>query len=210
MALGDFEAIVSAVGLAKCGFSVQLARIMSIATRTGDDGSTSLLYGRRVAKTHPRVIAYGTLDELNASLGMARATATDAWVREVLLATQQELVGLMGELAVEDADRDRYLSSKLARLQEAHLARLDDVVATLEARSIAFTGWATPGGTLHAAALDVARTVCRRSEREVVGLAETGAVLNPLTLRYLNRLSDVLWLLARLDETSAAGGAATA
>ena len=174
----------------------------SIATRTGDDGTTALMYGRRVSKAHPRVAAYGTADELNAALGFARATAEDAWVKEVLLATQGELVGLMGELAVDDADRERYLKSKLARLEEAHLMRLDQAVATVEARQIRFEGWATPGGTLHAAALDLARTVCRRTERAIVALGESGAALNPVVLRYLNRLSDLLWLLARLEETA--------
>jgi len=175
---------------------------MSIATRTGDDGTTALMYGRRVSKAHPRVAAYGTADELNAALGSARATADDAWVREVLFATQKELVGLMGELAVDDADRERYLKSKLARLEEPHLARLDEAVAAVEAGKITFEGWATPGATLHAAALDVARTVCRRTERAIVALSESGAALNPVVLRYLNRLSDLLWLLARLDETA--------
>ncbi|HEX9783281.1 MAG TPA: cob(I)yrinic acid a,c-diamide adenosyltransferase [Opitutaceae bacterium] len=175
---------------------------MSIATRTGDDGTTSLLYGRRVPKAHPRVAAYGTADELNAALGFARVTATDPWERETLLATQHELIGVMGELAVDDLDRDRYLASKLARLEDAHLARLDAAVAALEARNISFKGWATPGASLHGAALEMARTICRRAERGLVVLGETGAVLNPLALRYLNRLSDVLWLLARLDEAT--------
>ena len=174
----------------------------SIATRTGDDGSTALMYGRRVSKAHPRVAAYGTADELNSTLGFARSTATDAWVQEVLFATQKELVGLMGELAVDDADRERYLSSKLARLEEVHLARLDAAVAQVEARKITFEGWATPGATVHAAGLDLARTVCRRTERAIVALGESGAALNPVVLRYLNRLSDLLWLLARLEETA--------
>lgn len=174
----------------------------SIATRTGDDGTTALMYGRRVSKSHPRVAAYGTADELNASLGFARATATDAWIQQVLLATQKELVGLMGELAVDDADHERYLKSKLARLEEANLTRLDDAVAEVESRQVKFEGWATPGATLHAAALDLARTVCRRTERDVVALSGSGAAINPVLLRYLNRLSDLLWLLARLDETA--------
>jgi cob(I)alamin adenosyltransferase len=113
---------------------------------------------------------------------------------------------LMGELAVDDADRERYLSSKLARLEPRHLERLDQAVADIEARRIKFEGWATPGATLHAAALDLARTVCRRTERGIVALGETGAALNPVVLRYLNRLSDLLWLLARLDETKSGGG----
>lgn len=174
---------------------------MSIVTRTGDDGTTALLYGRRVSKSHPRVNAYGCADELNAALGLARATASDAWVQETISATQQELIGLMGELAVDDMDRERFLKSKLARLEPAHLQRLDAAAAQIEARQISFSGWAMPGATWHAAALDVARTVCRRTERAVVALAESGAQMNPLVLQYLNRLSDVLWLLARLGES---------
>jgi cob(I)alamin adenosyltransferase len=176
--------------------------MMSIATRTGDDGTTALMYGRRVSKAHPRVAAYGTADELNSALGVVRASADDPWVKDVVLATQKELVGLMGELAVDDADRERYLKSKLARLEEPHLQRLDDAVANVEARKITFEGWATPGATMHAASLDMARTVCRRTERAIVALAEAGSALNPIVLRYLNRLSDLLWLLARLDETA--------
>ena len=178
---------------------------MSIATRTGDDGTTALMYGRRVSKAHPRVAAYGDADELTSALGLARATADDAWVREVILATQQELVGLMGELAVDEADRERYLRSKLARLEERNLLRLDEAVAHLEARQITFDGWATPGATMHAAALDTARAICRRTERAVVSLGTSGATLNPFVLRFLNRLSDLLWLLARLAETRTAG-----
>jgi cob(I)alamin adenosyltransferase len=177
---------------------------MSIATRTGDDGTTALMYGRRVSKAHPRVAAYGNADELSSALGFARATAGDPWVQDVLYATQAELIGLMGELAVDDADRERYLGSKLARLESRHLERVDQAVAEIEARKVKFDGWATPGATLHAAALDLTRAICRRTERGIVALAESGAQLNPFVLRYLNRLSDLLWLLARLEETGPA------
>ena len=174
---------------------------MSIATRTGDLGTTALMYGRRVAKSHPRVEAYGTVDELNAALGFVRATAGDPWVGELTLTTQHELVGLMGELAVADEDQQRYQDSKYDRVRPAHLERLDGVVACLESENIRFEGWATPGGTLHGAALELARTTCRRSERRIWGLVEAGSRVNPLALKYLNRLSDVLWLLARRDES---------
>lgn len=174
---------------------------MSIATRTGDQGTTALMYGRRVPKTHPRVEAYGTVDELNAALGFVRATASDPWVREVVEATQHDLVGLMGELAVADEDHQKYDASGYDRLTTRHLERLDEVVAGLEAENIRFEGWTTPGGSLHGAALDLARTTCRRSERRIWGLLEAKSHVNPLSLKFLNRLSDVLWLLGRRDDS---------
>ncbi|MFQ3671336.1 MAG: cob(I)yrinic acid a,c-diamide adenosyltransferase [Verrucomicrobiia bacterium] len=169
----------------------------SIATRTGDDGSTSLLFGRRVRKDDLLVEAYGTVDELSSALGLARATARDPWIAETLLSIQKDLVPIMGDLAVDEADRPRYLDSKLPKVDPGTLDRLDQVVAQLEARGLSFDGWATPGATLHAAALDLARAVCRRAERRIVGLDRAS---NPLILQILNRLSDTLWLMARLEE----------
>lgn len=159
------------------------------------------MYGRRVLKTHPRVEAYGTVDELSSALGFARATADDTWVNEVLEATQHDLVALMGELAVADEDHEKYEVSQYDRLAEQHLDRLDGVVTQLESEDIRFEGWATPGGSLHGAALDLARTTCRRSERRIWGLVEAKSHVNPLSMKFLNRLSDVLWLLARRDES---------
>lgn len=172
---------------------------MSIATRTGDDGSTALMYGRRIPKTHPRVEAYGTVDELNAALGSARCRA-EVWIAGQLLLIQQDLVALMGELAVAAEDQARYAESKYPKLEDAMLARLDEGVARIEALDISFQGWATPGHSPLSAAFDVARTVCRRAERRVVALRETGEPVRPLILHYLNRLSDFLWLLARYEE----------
>jgi cob(I)alamin adenosyltransferase len=175
---------------------------MSIATKTGDAGKTALMYGRRVPKTHRRVEAYGTVDELNSALGMARATATEKLVREVAFSVQKELVILMGELAVADTDRERYLKDGYHVVSAAMVDRLTEVVNDLEKNyHITFKHWATPGNNLSSAALDVARTTCRRAERRVVALAETGDYVNPETICYLNRLSDVLWLFARFVET---------
>lgn len=173
---------------------------MSIATRTGDAGRTALLYGRRVPKHHPRVEAGGAVDELNAALGLARAHAALRFVQAALLATQRELVALMGELAVAPEDAERYRADTFPKFEPAMLERLDQLVADLEKEKISFDGWATPGANVPAAALDVARTVCRRAERAVARLAETEPVA-PLIGPYLNRLSDVLWLLARFTET---------
>ena len=174
---------------------------MSIATRTGDEGQTGLMYGKRIPKDDVRVEAYGTVDELNAALGLARATANDEWTRGEILATQQELVALMGELAVADVDFQKYQDSKYPKLTDEMLARLDKNVAAIEAQNIRFEGWATPGATQHAAALDVARTVCRRAERRVFSLNCESANVRPLIIKYLNRLSDFLWLLARKAES---------
>jgi cob(I)alamin adenosyltransferase len=180
---------------------------MSIATKTGDAGETALMYGKRVPKTHRRVEAYGTVDELNSALGMARAVAAERLVQEVTLSVQKELVILMGELAVTDEDRDRYLKDGYDVVSETMVDRLTEVVNNLEKNHhITFKHWATPGNNLSSAALDVARTTCRRAERRVVALADTTDYVNPETIRYLNRLSDVLWLFARFVESGPAPG----
>ena len=181
---------------------------MSIATKTGDAGTTALMYNRRVSKTHPRVEAYGCVDELNAALGYARATAEGASsCSPELLIIQKTLVALMGELATGVEDLERYVKSGLPRLTPDDTAKLDAWVRQVEARNVSFQGWATPGATLHAAALDLARTVCRRAERRVCALLENSELRNTEIIVYLNRLSDVLWLFARAAEASADPGA---
>ncbi len=174
---------------------------MSIATKTGDGGTTGLMYGRRVPKNHPRVEAYGTVDELNAALGLARATAEQDFIRDNLLAIQKDLVILMGELAVANEDLERYIKSGFSLVTPAMTAKLDALVKEIEAQNVSFKGWATPGATMNSAALDVARTVCRRSERRVHDLQAAGDFKNEEVLVFLNRLSDLLWLLARWAET---------
>jgi cob(I)alamin adenosyltransferase len=175
---------------------------MSIATKTGDSGETALMYGIRVSKTDPRVEAYGTVDELNAALGLVRATADERIVHELVLSVQKELIVLMGELAVAEEDRERYLKGGFEVVTAAMVDRLTDVVNDLEINyHVDFKHWATPGHSLSSAALDLARTTCRRAERRVVGLADDRNYVNPETIRYLNRLSDLLWLFARFIET---------
>ena len=176
---------------------------MSIATRTGDNGTTGLMYNRRVPKCHPRVEACGCVDELNAALGLARATAEDDFVRHPLLAVQQDLIILMGELATLSSDRERYPKDGFKFVLPEMTTKLDGLVKEIESQNVSFKGWATPGATLHAAALDVARTVCRRAERRVSALREAGELENDEIGIYLNRLSDTLWLLARWVETRA-------
>ena len=175
---------------------------MSISTRTGDGGSTSLMYGRRVAKDHPRVEAYGSVDELNAALGLARSLAQKTQ-KDLLEKIQKALVGLMGELAVASEDLHRYEADGYARLQDADLDLLDREIEKMEKAAPKARGWSTPGGSTAGAALDLARTVCRRAEREVWKLEKAQGRIRSLVPRYLNRLSDLLWLLERATETEA-------
>jgi len=176
---------------------------MSIATKTGDGGTTGLMYNRRVPKTHPRVEACGTVDELNAALGLARAAAPENFVAENLFWIQKSLVDLMGELGVTLEDLPRYLKDGYALVTPAMTAKLDALVQEIEAQQVSFKGWATPGATKSSAALDLARTICRRAERRVCALSEAGELRNAEIIIYLNRLSDLLWLFARWIETRA-------
>lgn len=172
---------------------------MSIVTKTGDSGTTSLMYGRRVPKTHPRVEAFGAVDELNAALGLARATAIEDFVRDNLLRIQKELVVLMGELATAPEDLPRYLKDGFVQLAADKTAKLEEVINQIEPK-IPLKDWAMPGDTLLGAALDSARVACRRAERRACALQESGQLGNGEIVVYLNRLSDLLWLLARFVE----------
>ena len=167
---------------------------MSITTRTGDGGSTTLMYGKRVSKDSPRVGAYGEVDELNSCLGLARAQA-DKDRKGLLEVVQKALVGLMGELAVAPEDLKRYEADGYARIKDEDLARLDQEIERLEKKAPPAKGWSTPGGNLAGAALDLARAVCRRAERGVWQLEKKEGNVRTIIPKYLNRLSDLLWLL---------------
>jgi len=143
------------------------------------------------------------VDELNAALGLARASAQQAFVADNLLVIQKDLVTLMGELATGTDDLPRYAKDGFTLVSAELTAKLNKLVAEIEAQSVTFKGWATPGATLNSAALDVARTVCRRAERRVCALHEVGQLHNPEIIIYLNRLADLLWLFARWVETKA-------
>ncbi|MBI5386230.1 MAG: cob(I)yrinic acid a,c-diamide adenosyltransferase [Verrucomicrobia bacterium] len=177
---------------------------MSIATRTGDSGTTGLMYNRRVPKCHPRVEAYGCVDELNAALGLARAHCAHDFVQRHLLAVQSQLVVLMGELATAVEDLPRYVMDGFQLMEPDRTAQLDALVREIESSGVAFTGWATPGGNACSAALDLARTICRRAERRVCELHENKQLRNDEIIVFLNRLSDVLWLMARQVESAGA------
>jgi cob(I)alamin adenosyltransferase len=146
---------------------------MSIATKTGDNGTTGLMYGHRVPKTHPRVEACGTVDELNAALGLARATATETFVRDNLFWIQKSLVDVMGEIGVLPEDLPRYAKAGYLLVTPEMTAKLDALVKEIEAQNVSFKDWATPGGSVNSAALDVARTARVLVDR-IRGIAERG------------------------------------
>jgi cob(I)alamin adenosyltransferase len=170
---------------------------MSIVTKTGDQGETSLMYGRRVSKTDPQVEAYGSVDELNAALGLARALCPDAFVTKGILGVQKDLIVLMGELATSREDLDRYAKDGFKLTTALMVDRLTEVIVDLEKdKSLYPKDWVIPGANAASAALDLARTAGRRAERSVAELKD----LNGEILRYLNRLSDLCWILARYCE----------
>ena len=173
---------------------------MSIVTKRGDNGETDLLFGKRIRKDAPRMRAVGAIDELNAVLGLARAHDPDAKQVEVIDHLQGLLVGLMGELAVLPEDGERYGAEGFPAVSAEDVEWAGREAAAIEESGVSFAGWARPGarGGLVAPHLDLARTVCRREEREVLRLGPE--VPNPEIGRFLNRCSDLLWLLARKAE----------
>ena len=165
---------------------------MKIYTRTGDDGTTGLLGPGRVRKSDPRVEAYGSVDELNAVLGQARAVDSSRWLADDLESIQSRLFTVGAELAT----LSEALRSELQRLAEDDIAGLERLIDRLEADLPPLTQFILPGGSMLAAQMHLARTVCRRAERRVVALAAESAV-DPLIVRYLNRLADLLFVMAR-------------
>jgi cob(I)alamin adenosyltransferase len=159
------------------------------------------MYGRRLSKADPRVDAYGCVDELNAALGLARSIATDHFLSAQILATQRDLIVVMGELATAPSDRERYAKDGFHLTTTEMVDRVTLVVFDLEKdKSLYPKDWVVPGRTPVAAALDFARTICRRAERQIAAFADEEKDSNPEILRYLNRLSDLCWVLARYAE----------
>jgi cob(I)alamin adenosyltransferase len=180
---------------------------MSIVTKTGDQGETSLMYGRRVSKNAPHVQAYGSVDELTSALGLARAFCEDSFVTEQIVAVQKDLIIVMGELATARADVDRYLKDGFQLTTSEMVDRIGDVIVELEKdKSLYPKDWVIPGGNTVSAALDLARTTCRRGERHVSELMAADIGFNREILCYLNRLSDLCWILARYCEKRQIGG----
>ena len=173
---------------------------MSIVTKHGDKGETSLLYGGRIPKDDLPTEAYGALDEAISALGLARSQA-GAKLGETLLALQRELFTVGAELATDPGKRDKLLEH-FATVDDAMVERLDNAVADLEAAVSLPKGFVIPGGTPVAAAIDLGRTFIRRAERRAVSLQRAERLANPLVIKYLNRCSDYLFMLARQAEAT--------
>jgi cob(I)alamin adenosyltransferase len=182
---------------------------LRIYTRTGDTGDTGLFGGGRVPKNHPRVEAYGDVDELNATLGFARSIEQMPRIDEVLVPIQRELFAIGALLATPDREKMRQHLEK-ARVDEDRVAQLEQAIDDGDRELEPLRSFIVPGGTPKAAALHVARTVCRRAERRVVSLSESGIDEIPgVVIIYLNRLSDLLFTLARLANRRAGAGEVT-
>ncbi len=173
---------------------------MSIVTKHGDGGETSLLYGGRVAKDDARTEAYGALDEAVSALGLARSLCSHPEVARRLLELQRECFTAGAELATASGQRSK-LQAHFPTLEAAAVDALEAEVHRLEAEVGLPDGFVLPGGSPGAAAIDLARTVVRRAERRAVSLRRSGQLENAEVIRYLNRLSDLLFMLARQEES---------
>jgi cob(I)alamin adenosyltransferase len=171
---------------------------MKIYTKTGDDGETGLFGGPRVRKDAPRIEAYGTVDELNAVLGMARCESLPPEIAELLTRVQNQLFNLGAELASPQPEK-----LSIARIGPAEIATLEQAIDRHEATLEPLKQFILPGGVRGAALLHLARTVCRRAERSLVTLTGLEPVSGSLVI-YLNRLSDLLFVLARAVNSSQA------
>ena len=179
---------------------------MKIYTRTGDEGTTGLFGGGRVAKTHPRVEAYGDVDELNAAIGLARAIEPMPHIDEVLVPLQRDLFAIGALLATPDRDKMKRQLEK-ASIDERRVTEMEHAIDDGDRELEPLKAFIIPGGSAKAAALHVARTVCRRAERRVIALADED--IPPIVVIYLNRLSDLLFTLARVANRRAGTGEVT-
>jgi cob(I)alamin adenosyltransferase len=174
----------------------------AVATGRGDDGTTGLLYGGRIAKDDPRTEAYGSVDEAVAALGLARVELAAAGLAELsasVLGRQRELFVVGAELAARPEARDR-LENGVTRVSEQMLETLEAELAHWESAIEMPREFVVPGETRASAALEMARTVLRRAERRVVGLQREGSLDGAWLLPYINRLADLTWVLARAAE----------
>jgi cob(I)alamin adenosyltransferase len=187
-----------------------MVRLDRIYTKTGDEGTTGLGDGTRVAKHHPRVAAYGTVDELSSMLGLALAHELSMPYRGYLLEIQNDLFDVGADLCVPGAPGKEAKDAKKPRLRltPAYTKRLEEIIDDENAALEPLKSFILPGGTQRSAWLHVARNVCRRAERHVTELMEMPgekALVNPEVLRYLNRLSDLLFVLARVQNDQGRG-----
>jgi len=188
-------------------FSESYIISVKIYTKTGDDGDTGLFGGGRVPKDDPRVEAYGDVDELNAVLGLARSAELMPRIDEVLVPIQRDLFSIGALLATPDRDKMEQHLTK-ARISDERIAELERAIDTCDRELEPLKAFILPGGTRKAAALHVARTVCRRAERRVIHLQRV-VDIPQIVVIYLNRLSDLLFTLARLANSTAGAGEVT-
>lgn len=171
---------------------------MSIATKTGDKGKTALIGGERVSKADLRVESYGTIDELGAAMGFARSICENEEINELTKSIQRDLFLVAGSVAnpnFTEAPKP-YVTPEMIERLTAEVHRIEKIEGIL-------SDWSLPGDVASAAAFDVARTICRRAERLVVRLQENGETVDAQVVTYLNRLSDLLWLVGRFLELKA-------
>jgi cob(I)alamin adenosyltransferase len=172
-----------------------MPRLTKIYTKTGDAGTTALGGGQRVPKDALRVQVYGTVDELNSQLGVALAQGLCSRLQKALPAIQNELFDLGSDLCFLEEDKGKY---PLPQIEEHHIAKLEQMIDAMIAVVGPLQNFILPGGSTGAAQLHVARTICRRAEREATTLARSEPI-GPLVLAYLNRLSDALFVMARYE-----------
>jgi len=171
---------------------------MSIATKRGDGGQTGLVGGIRVSKADLRVEAYGTVDELNASLGFARSICRNEEIRLAVLEIQKTLFRVGSALATPPES-----GKAVVGVTAENVERLTEMVHEIEGRNGILSDWSLPGAHPESAAFEVARTVCRRAERAIVRLMESGSEVHPQVIPFINRLSDLVWLFGRQIELDA-------
>ncbi|MDO8531391.1 MAG: cob(I)yrinic acid a,c-diamide adenosyltransferase [Dehalococcoidia bacterium] len=175
---------------------------VKVYTRTGDRGDTGLLYGGRVPKSDPRVEAYGTIDEAVSALGLGRALCAQQNVKDIIHALQRELFTVGGEMATADEKYDTFVQH-FGGVTKAMVDKLEATIAELEREVEMPRVFIMPGDTAASGALDLARAIIRRAERRAVSLQEAGLTRNPEIVRYLNRLSSLVYLLARYEDMKA-------
>lgn len=175
---------------------------MKLFNKKGDEGYTSMLYGQRIRKSDPRPETYGTLDEANSTLGFARALSKNNRVKEIIYKVQEMLFVMGGELATDPKDYGK-LKKKIG---EDDVQELQNLIEEMEDKVRLPKSFIIPGASMVSASLDMARTIIRRGERRAVRLKEDNLLLNDKILAYLNRSADLIFILARYEESLDGGG----
>jgi len=175
---------------------------MKLFNKKGDEGYTSMLYGQRIRKSDPRPETYGTLDEANSTLGFARALSKNERVKEIIYKVQKMLFVIGGELATDPKDYGKLKK----KIEEEDIQELQNLIEEIEDKVRLPKSFIIPGTSLVSASLDMARTIIRRGERRAVRLKEDNLLVNDKILAYLNRSADLIFILARYEESLDGGG----